>query len=245
MVSAPQSDNDESVKGGRSGYGRERRNQEPSFEGLPDSVPPQNLEAEEAVLGGILLDPDAIGRVADILQPEAFYLNAHREMFRTALMLHGQGKPTDLTSMTAWLADTGSLEKVGGNGRLIELVERVSSTASIEQVARLVMDKFLRRQLIRSGNEVIKLGFDQSLPMEQVLDQAEQTIFAISQEKPSKGLTPTAEILTQTFEEIESRSLGTSVAGIPVNFYDLDAMTQGLLRSDLFIVAGRPAMGKT
>ena len=107
------------------------------------------------------------------------------------------------------------------------------------------MDKFLRRQLIRSGNEVIKLGFDQSLPMEQVLDQAEQTIFAISQEKPSKGLTPTAEILTQTFEEIESRSLGTSVAGIPVNFYDLDAMTQGLQRSDLIIVAGRPAMGKT
>jgi replicative DNA helicase len=93
MVSAPQSDNDESPKGGRSGYGRERRNQEPSFEGLPDSVPPQNIEAEEAVLGGILLDPDAIGRVADILQPEAFYLNAHREMFRTALMLHGQGKP--------------------------------------------------------------------------------------------------------------------------------------------------------
>ena len=107
MVSAPQPDNDESPKGGRSGYGRDRRNQEPRFEGLPDSVPPQNIEAEEAVLGGILLDPDAIGRVADILQPEAFYLNAHREMFRTALMLHGQGKPTDLTSMTAWLADTG------------------------------------------------------------------------------------------------------------------------------------------
>ena len=134
---------------------------------------------------------------------------------------------------------------MGGNNRLVELVERVPSTASIEQVARLVMDKFLRRQLIRSGNEVIQLGFDQSLPMEQVLDQAEQKIFAISQEKPSKGLTPTAEILTQTFEEIESRSLGTSVAGIPVNFYDLDAMTQGLQRSDLIIVAGRPAMGKT
>jgi replicative DNA helicase len=133
------------------------------------------------------LDPDAIGRVADVLQPEAFYLGAHREIFRTAVMLHSQGKPTDLTAMTAWLADTGSLEKVGGSGRLVELVERVASTASIEQVARLVMDKFLRRQLIRSGNEVIQLGFDQSLPMEQVLDQAEQKIFAISQEKPSKG----------------------------------------------------------
>ena len=140
MVSVPLGDQGESAEGGRRGFARGRRDQEPSFEALPDSVPPQNLEAEEAVLGGILLDPDAIGRVADVLQPEAFYLNAHREIFRTALMLHGPGKPTDLTAMTAWLADTGSLEKVGGNGRLIELVERVSSTASIEQVARLVMD---------------------------------------------------------------------------------------------------------
>ena len=225
MVSVPLSDSGDNADGGPRGFRSNRRDQEPSFEALPDSVPPQNLEAEEAVLGGILLDPDAIGRVADVLQPEAFYLNAHREIFRTALMLHSQGKPTDLTAMSAWLADTGSLEKVGGNNRLVELVERVPSTASIEQVARLVMDKFLRRQLIRSGNEVIQLGFDQGLPMEQVLDQAEQKIFAISQEKPSKGLTPTAEILTQTFEEIESRSLGTSVAGIPVNFYDLDAVS--------------------
>ena len=205
MVSVSQPDHSASEGGGQRGYGKGRQRDEPNFEALPDSLPPQNLEAEEAVLGGILLDPDAIGRVADVLQPEAFYLGAHREIFRTAVMLHSQGKPTDLTAMTAWLADTGSLEKVGGSGRLVELVERVASTASIEQVARLVMDKFLRRQLIRSGNEVIQLGFDQSLPMEQVLDQAEQKIFAISQEKPSKGLTTTAEILTSTFNEIESR----------------------------------------
>jgi replicative DNA helicase len=147
--------------------------------------------------------------------------------------------------MAAWLADTGQLEKVGGQNRLVELVERTLSTASIDQVARLVHDKYLRRRLIRSGNEVIALGFDQARPMEQVLDEAEQMIFAISQEKPSQGLTPTAEILTRTFEEIETRSLGTAVAGIPCNFYDLDAMTQGLQRSDLLIVAGRPAMGKT
>jgi replicative DNA helicase len=183
--------------------------------------------------------------VADVLQPEAFYMAAHREIFRTALMLHSQGKPTDLTAMGAWLADTGQLDKVGGTRRLSELVDRTLSTASIEQVARLVMDKYLRRQLIRSGNQVIRLGFDQAKPMDQVLDEAEQEIFAISQAKPSLGLTPTAEILTRTFEEIETRSLGTAVAGIPVNFYDLDAMTQGLQRSDLIIVAGRPAMGKT
>lgn len=227
---------------GRDGAGREGND---LFEALPDQVPPQNLEAEEVVLGGILLDPDAIGRVADILQPEAFYLGAHREIYRTALMLHSQGKPTDLTAMGAWLADTGQLEKVGGTARLSELVDRTLSTASLETVARLVMDKHLRRQLIRSGNNVIRLGFDQAKPMEQVLDEAEQEIFAISQSKPSAGLTPTAAILTSTFNEIESRSLGTSVAGIPVNFYDLDAITQGLQRSDLIIVAGRPAMGKT
>ncbi len=208
-------------------------------------VPPQNVQAEEAVLGGILLDPDAIGRIADLIKPEAFYINAHQEIYRTALMLHTQGKPTDLTSMSAWLADNGSLEKIGGNSKLVELVENVSSTASIEQVANLINDKFMRRQLIRSGNEVVQLGFDQTQDTNEVLDKAEQKIFEISQEKPSKGLTQAAEILTSTFNEIESRSLGTSVAGIPVNFYDLDAMTQGFQRSDLIIVAGRPSMGKT
>ncbi|MFW6732506.1 MAG: replicative DNA helicase [Synechococcus sp.] len=244
MVSMPQSasEQDRPRRQGREGGGRDGAD---LFEALPDQVPPQNLEAEEVVLGGILLDPDAIGRVADILQPEAFYLGAHREIYRTALMLHSQGKPTDLTAMGAWLADTGQLEKVGGTARLSELVDRTLSTASLETVARLVMDKHLRRQLIRSGNNVIRLGFDQAKPMEQVLDEAEQEIFAISQSKPSAGLTPTAAILTSTFNEIESRSLGTSVAGIPVNFYDLDAITQGLQRSDLIIVAGRPAMGKT
>jgi replicative DNA helicase len=244
MVSMPQSPSEAERprRQGRDGAGLEGND---LFEALPDQVPPQNLEAEEVVLGGILLDPDAIGRVADILQPEAFYLGAHREIYRTALMLHSQGKPTDLTAMGAWLADTGQLEKVGGTARLSELVDRTLSTASLETVARLVMDKHLRRQLIRSGNNVIRLGFDQAKPMEQVLDEAEQEIFAISQSKPSAGLTPTAAILTSTFNEIESRSLGTSVAGIPVNFYDLDAITQGLQRSDLIIVAGRPAMGKT
>ena len=111
---------------------RRRQGGDGEFEVLPDSLPPQNLEAEEAVLGGILLDPDAIGRVADVLQPEAFYLGAHREIYRTALMLHSQGKPTDLTAMGAWLADTGQLEKVGGSPRLMELVERTLSTASID-----------------------------------------------------------------------------------------------------------------
>ena len=208
-------------------------------------VPPQNVQAEEVVLGGILLDPDAIGRIADLIKPESFYINAHQEIYKTALMLHAQGKPTDLTSMSAWLADNGVLEKIGGNNKLVELVENVSSTASIEQVANLISDKFIRRQLIRSGNEVVQLGFDNTQKTNEVLDKAEQKIFEISQEKPTKGLTQASEILTSTFNEIEARSLGKEELGIKTLFYDLDALTQGLQRSDLIIVAGRPSMGKT
>ena len=215
------------------------------FTALPNQVPPQNLEAEEAVLGGILLDPDAMARVADILHPEAFYVAAHQEIFRTALVLYGQNKPTDLTSMTTWLADAGHLDKVGGTTRLAQLLERIIGTAAIDQYAQLVMDKYLRRQLIKVGNEVIELGFDQQRPLASLLDEAEQKVFSVSQKRPQGGLVPAVEILTSTFNEIESRSLGDSVAGIPVNFYDLDAITQGFQRSDLIIVAGRPAMGKT
>jgi replicative DNA helicase len=217
----------------------------PGFEPLPDSIPPSNPGAEEAVLGGILLDPSAIGRVADLLQPEAFYLAAHRTIYRVALELYSQGKPTDLTAMASWLADAGQLERVGGPTRLAELLEQVISTAAIEQVAGLVMDKYLRRRLIELGNQVIRLGLDSDKPLAEALDEAEQEVFAIGQQRSTQGLTPAAEILRGTFEEIESRSLGTALPGLPMNFYELDVMTQGLQRSDLLIVAGRPAMGKT
>ena len=215
------------------------------LEPLPDSIPPSNLGAEEAVLGGILLDPSAIGRVADLLQPEAFYLAAHRTIYRTALELYSQGKPTDLTAMASWLADAGQLERVGGPTRLADLLENVISTAAIEQVAALITDKYLRRRLIELGNQVIRLGLDSDKPLAEALDEAEQEVFAIGQQRSTQGLTPAAEILRGTFEEIESRSLGTALLGLPMNFYELDAMTQGLQRSDLLIVAGRPAMGKT
>nr|YP_009530624.1 DnaB helicase [Paulinella micropora]AXY63313.1 DnaB helicase [Paulinella micropora] len=219
---------------------------DPIFESKNDFNPPQNIEAEESILGGILLDPEAITRVADILQPDAFYNNDNKEIYRVALMLHKQGKSTDLTSMRSWLADTGSLAKVGGPNRLIELVERTLSTASIDTLARLVVDKYLRRQLIRTAKEIITLSYDQSIPMDVVLDESEQRIFSISREKPSTKLVPTAEIVQKTFNEIEDHSTsGTPLRGITVDFHDLDAKTQGFQRSDLIIVAGRPAMGKT
>jgi len=220
--------------------------EESRFQPLPDRIPPQIIDAEEAILGSILLDPEALGRISERLKPEAFYISAHQEIYRTALMLNAQGKPTDLTTMAAWLQDEGKLEKVGGQNRLAQLVDRTISTANVDQYAELVIDKALRRQLIQAGNEIIKLGFDSRQPIETVLEKSEQQIFNITQSRPrSQGLVSTSEILTATFNEIEQRSTGMEASGIACNFYDLDAMTQGFQRSDLIIVAGRPSMGKT
>lgn len=214
------------------------------FKSIADRLPPQNIDAEEAILGGILMDPEAIGRITDILRPEAFYLTAHRQMYEAALTLHVQGKPTDLMNMVTYLQDKAQLESVGGQNKLADLFDRTPSAVNIDQYAVLVMEKYLRRRLIRTGQEIAELGHDTGQEFEEVLNSAEQKVFNITQTRPQDGLVSTADVLTQTFSEIESRSVGLSVPGLACGFYDLDAMTQGFQRSDLIIVAGRPAMGK-
>ena len=210
-----------------------------------NSVPPQNIEAEESILGGILLDPEAIGRVADLISPEAFYVKAHRDIYQAALVLYSQGKPTDLMTVTSWLADRGVLEKVGGTSKIAQLVDRTVSAVNIDRYAALVMDKYLRRQLIGAGNEIVDLGFDTATELETVLDRSEQKIFRLTQERPQQGLVPIADTLIQTFNEIENLHQEVALPGVASGFYDLDAMTSGLQRSDLIILAGRPSMGKT
>lgn len=209
------------------------------------SLPPQNLDAEESILGGILLDPEAIARVIDTITPEAFYLPAHREIYRAALILHEQGKPTDLMSITSWLADQGLLEKIGGTIKLAQLVERTVSAVNIDRYGALVMDKYMRRQLIGSGHEIIDLGYDTTTELDQILDQSEQKIFSLTQKRPQEGLIPISDTLINTFNQIEELHSKTALPGITTGFYDLDAMTSGFSRSDLIILAGRPSMGKT
>ncbi len=216
-----------------------------SFQSVADRVPPQNLEAEEAILGGILVDSEAIGRITDILEGDAFYLAAHRSIYEAALTLHQSGKPADLMTVATWLGDRGALDKVGGQSRLVELYDRTPSAVNIDLYAQLVMDKYLRRRLIRVGNEISDLGHDTAQELPEVLDTAEQKVFNITQARPQDGLVSTAEVLTQTFADIESRAIGQTLPGLACGFYDLDAMTQGFQRGDLIIVAGRPSMGKT
>ncbi|BAZ90858.1 replicative DNA helicase [Raphidiopsis curvata NIES-932] len=219
--------------------------EELNFQGnSSDQLPPQNIEAEEAILGGILLDPEAMGRIRDRLLPQAFYVNAHREIYQAAIILNNQNKPTDLLSLTEWLTNNDKLSRIGGRNKLANLIDRTVSSVNIDVLADLVMDKYLRRQLIKAGNEIVKLGFEAQTELPIVLDQAEQKVFGITQEKPQEGLVHISDTLVHTFQEIETRHEGVALPGIPSGFYDLDAMTSGFQRSDLIIVAGRPSMGK-
>jgi replicative DNA helicase len=219
--------------------------EELSFQGDgSDRLPPQNIEAEEAILGGILLDPEAIGRVSESLISEAFYISAHKHIYQAALGLFAQGKPTDLLAVINWLADHDMLARIGGRNKLASLVDRTVSAVNIDALASLVVEKYLRRQLIKAGNEIVHLGFETEKELPIVLDQAEQKVFSVTQERPQSGLIHIADTLINTFQDIESRHQGIALPGIPCGFYDLDAMTTGFQRSDLIIVAGRPSMGK-
>ncbi len=205
----------------------------------------ENVEAEQAVLGGILLDPEAIGRVAEMLQPESFSLRSHQTIYKAVLTLHSEGKPTDLMTVTTWLSDQKLLEKAGGQLGLTRLLDRTVSATNIDQYGLLISDKQTRRNLIESAYEIIKLAEDTSQPLETVIQKSEEQIANISQGKSQQDLVSIGETLIDTFQEIEDRSESKIPPGVPCGFYDLDAMTGGFQRSDLIIVAGRPSMGKT
>ena len=209
-----------------------------------NNLPPANIEAEEAILGGILLDPEAITRVAELVVKDAFYLQAHQEIYHAALTLNAKSQPTDFMSVSSYLSDRDLLEKVGGITKLAQLLNRTVSAINVDRYAKLIMDKYIRRQLITSGHEIVDLGYDTTQELEVVLDESEQKIFRLTQERPQDGLVPISETLVNTFNTIEELHQETALPGIPSGYYDLDAMTSGFSRSDLIIIAGRPSMGK-
>ena len=205
---------------------------------------PTNIEAEEAILGGILIDPEAISRIAELLRPEYFAITAHQIIYKAALDLYFEGKPTDLMTLTTWLADRNKLEPIGGQSKLAQLAERTVSAVNIDQYAILVEDKHIRRKLIHAGNEIVQLGYETATELPIVLDKAEQKIFNITQDRPQQDLVAISETVNVISQELENRNEGLTLPGIPCGFYDLDAMTGGFQRSDLIIVAARPSMGK-
>lgn len=208
---------------------------------------PQNIEAEEAILGGILLDPDGLDRVLDILCPDAFYIPAHRDIYSAALALHSQNKPIDLLTVTNWLTDNGLLARIGGRNKLASLVDRTVSAVNIDGLAEIVADKYLNRKLISCANLILALGFDQSKPVKERLDAAEQAIFALRHQNPLDNKPQMLGAISQeVYDEIEALKNGGQQSNIPCGFYDLDGILGGGFQGgQLVVVAGRPSMGKS
>ena len=210
-----------------------------------NSLPPQNIEAEEIILGSLLFDPNAMGKVIDLLPPEAFYVNAHRQIYEAARNLYFQGQPIDLMTISTWLSDRNLLDQVGGTPKIVSLLDRTVSSANIERYTPLITDKHIRRLLINISKEISELGYDTSKDLDNILDESEQKIFSLTQARVQQGLIAISDTLIDTFTEIQNFQEKIALPGISTDFYDLDAMTGGLQRSDLIIIAGRPSMGKT
>ena len=207
-----------------------------------NNLPPTNLEAEEAILGSILFDPSAIDIAAPILPTEAFYVAAHQQIYKAALELHELDKLADLLGVSTWLKDHKSLTKAGGTAKLAQLLNRTVSATNIDRYIALVLEKYQRRQLIATANEIEALGYDNSSELEIILNSSEEKIFNLTTNKQSKFKPlPIGECLASVFEKIEQ---GSSPA-YPTGLEDLDALIGGLIKQDLIIIAARASMGKT
>ncbi len=214
--------------------------------GIPGKLPPQSLDMEEAVLGALLLEKDALHRVIDIIQPQMFYKDANRDIFETILELFQNSEPVDILTLKNALRKGGKLDRAGGPLYLTELTSRVASAANIEYHARIIAEKFILRSLIKVSDGVIKSAYDETTDVFELLDTAEQSLFEISETNLRRNYMAMPELVMKTLEALEEmKAKGSSITGIPSGIADLDRNTAGWNRSDLVIVAARPAMGKT
>ncbi|MDI3316832.1 MAG: replicative DNA helicase [Bacillota bacterium] len=211
-----------------------------------DRVPPQAIEAEQQVLGALLLDHDALVRIAVVLTPQDFYKEAHRLIYEAMLSLFDRGQPVDVITLTDELGRKGQLERVGGVPYLASLASSVATAANVDYHARIVQEKSMLRQLLTAVSEISASVFHSGEEVETLLDQAENRIFQVSQRRQSRSYEPLRDVLIKTFEEIEQLYTHRGeVIGVPSGFPDLDRLTSGWHPSELIIVAARPSQGKT
>lgn len=206
---------------------------------------PQNIDAEEAVLGAILVNPNTLTKVVEFLMPDSFYKPAHRYVYDAMLQLFNQNERIDIVSVSDVLNYNSKLELVGGRAFVNDLSFKTITTANIEYYAKIVQEKAVKRGLINAGSEIVALGYDLN-PINESLDSAEKLIFDIASKKATKDLSHVKDLVLQSYEKIEYRyNHRDELTGIPTGFYELDNMTSGLQKSDLIILAARPSMGKT
>jgi replicative DNA helicase len=209
-------------------------------------LPPQNVEAEQSVLGGILIENTALNRVVEILTHEDFYRDAHQRIFQALVDLSEKNEPADLITLTNKLKSKNLLDDVGGSSYLAALIDMVPTAANIEHYARIVKEKATLRRLIDVATQIITQSYSDSGDLDAFLDEAEQAIFRISEHKVKPSYYPMKDMIKESFKTIEQLfERKELITGVPSGFKDLDRMTAGFQHSDLIIVAGRPSMGKT
>ncbi|MRR53617.1 MAG: replicative DNA helicase [Deltaproteobacteria bacterium] len=209
-------------------------------------LPPQSIEAEMSILGGILLDNEAINRVLDILVPDDFYRESHRKIMRAMIELNDHREPCDLITLTTILKRKGELEEVGGAPYLTTLVDYVPTAANIAYYSKIVKEKAISRNLISAATEIVTDGYDDQAEIDELLDKAQKVIFQISENRINTPYFALNAILKDAIKYIgELYEKKESVTGVPTGFIDLDHKTAGFQRGDLIIIAGRPSMGKT
>jgi len=209
-------------------------------------IPPHNIEAEQSVLGGILIDNEVLPGVLEILAGDEFYRAAHRTIFAAIISLFARNEPCDLITLTDHLRNQKKLEEIGGASYLASLTDSVPSAANVVYYARIVSEKALQRALIARATEIVASGFDSGLSVDDLLDRAEQSIFQVSEKRINPSFFHIKEIVKQnikTLEQLYERR--GMITGVPTGFNEVDRLTSGLQPSDLIIIAGRPSMGKT
>jgi replicative DNA helicase len=209
-------------------------------------VPPQNVDAEMSLLGAILIDEEVLADISEHVKPRDFYDKRHGVIYDAVMRLYEKNKPVDLLTLTDELKRKSELDEIGGSAYLTELTNYVPTAAHAESYAEIVAQKAVRRRLIKASGEISELGYDESTTTQELLQQAEAELFTVSDQSLKQDLVSLESILTESFDRIEElhRNKG-SLRGIRTGYRDLDNMTAGLQRSDLIILAARPAMGKT
>jgi len=209
-------------------------------------LPPQHIEAEQSILGGILIENEAINRVTEILDADDFYRDAHRKIFNALINLSERDEPADLITLTNELQKLDQLDAIGGASYVASLIDSVPTAANIQYYARIVKEKALLRNLIQRSTEIITQSYEDRGDVEGFLDEAERSIFEISEKRVRPSFYPIREIVKESFATIEKLfKKKEAVTGVPSGFKELDRMTAGFQPSDLIIIAGRPSMGKT
>ena len=209
-------------------------------------IPPHDIDAEQAVLGSMLTDKDAVNAAIETLKEDAFYREDNRAIYQAIINLYSKSEPIDIITLKDELESMDKFEQVGGYEYLASLPDKVPTTANVQKYIKIVEEKAILRKLIKTANEIIELGYDPTEDVEDIMDNAEKKIFDIMQSKNQKGYTPIKDVLVESFTKLEELyNRKQHITGVPTGFVELDYKTAGLHGSELILVAARPAMGKT